>query len=105
MGNHIHSIDAKDIALFFAEGRTVFLMTLQKKKYILDYKLEDLTTLLSPVDFFRVNRTFIVHLNITKDITVYSNNRLKIQTGLPLDKDIIVSRDRVSAFKNWLEGN
>jgi len=36
---------------------------------------------------------------------MYSNSRLKIVANVSLDKDIIVSRERVSAFKNWFEGN
>ena len=39
LGNHIHSIKTDDIALFYAEGRTVFILTNQEKKFILDYKL------------------------------------------------------------------
>jgi len=105
MGNHIHSIKTNDIALFFAEGRTVFLVTQDSKKYILDYKLEDLSNVLQPKDFFRTNRTFILNLNAINDVIMYSNSRLKIVTKVGTEKDIIVSRDRVSDFKKWFEGS
>ena len=105
MGNHIRSISANDIALFFAEGRTVFLVTKEKKKFILDYKLEDLSSIVDPKKFFRANRTFILNFDAIQDVIVYSNSRLKIVLAVPTDKDIIVSRERVAAFKNWFEGN
>lgn len=105
LGNHIHSIKANDIALFYAEGRTVFLVTNDGKKFILDYKLEDLNQVLNPENFMRVNRTFIVHLDAIKDVIVYSNSRLKLILNVATDNDIIVSRDRVSNFKNWFGGN
>lgn len=105
LGNHIHSIKTTDILLFYAEGRTVYLVTKENKKYILDYKLEDLIKVLESSDFFRVNRTFIVSLNGVEDVVVYSSSRLKITPKVNVEKEIIVSREKVAIFKNWFEGN
>lgn len=105
MGNHIHSIKTSDIGLFYAEGRTVFLVTRTEKKYIVDFRLEDLVQVLSSKQFFRTNRTYVVNLNAIEDVLVYSNSRLKVKLTIPFDKDILVSRDRVADFKNWFEGN
>ena len=105
LGNHIHSIKTNEISMFFAEGRTVFLVTNQNKKYILDYKLEDLHDILNESNFFRVNRTFIININAVKDVVIYSNSRLKVELLINAEKDIIVSREKVTVFKNWFEGN
>ncbi|TJY33360.1 LytR/AlgR family response regulator transcription factor [Pontimicrobium aquaticum] len=105
LGNHIHSIKTNKIALFYAEGRTVFLVTTDAKKFVLDYKLEDLNQIVNPQNFMRVNRTFIINLDAIKDVIVYSNSRLKLILNVATDNDIIVSRDRVSRFKAWFGGN
>jgi len=105
LGNHIHSIRTKEIALFYAEGRTVFLVTNEGKKFVLDYKLEDLNQILDLSTFMRVNRTFIVNMDAIKDVIVYSNSRLKLILNVSTENEIIVSRDRVSDFKNWFGGN
>lgn len=106
LGNNIHSINTDGIALFYAEGRDVFLVTNQDKKYIIDYNLEDLSSLIDDAVFFRVNRTFIVNINEIENVSVYSNSRLKINTkAIKTDKEIIVSREKVPVFKKWLEGN
>jgi DNA-binding LytR/AlgR family response regulator len=105
LGNHIHSIKTSQIALFYAEGRTVYLVTNENKKFILDYKLEDLNSVLHPAEFYRVNRTFIININTIKDVIVYSNNRLKVTPKVKVEKEIIVSREKVSSFKKWFEGN
>ena len=104
LGNHIHSIKTEEIALFYAEGRTVYLVTKENKKFIIDFKLEDVNNVLNSALFFRVNRSFIVNINSIKDVIVYSNSRLKISPKVTTDKEIIVSREKVSAFKTWLEG-
>jgi DNA-binding LytR/AlgR family response regulator len=104
LGNHIHSIKTEEIALFYAEGRTVYLVTKENKKFIIDFKLEDVNNVLKPASFFRVNRSFIININAIKDVIVYSNSRLKITPIVNLEKEIIVSREKVNAFKTWLEG-
>lgn len=104
LGNHIHSIKTEEIALFYAEGRTVYLVTKENKKFIIDFKLEDVNNVLNSKTFFRVNRSFIININAIKDVIVYSNSRLKIAPKVAIDKEIIVSREKVSAFKTWLEG-
>ena len=77
----------------------------ENKKFILDYKLEDLNSILSSTEFYRVNRTFIININTIQDVIVYSNNRLKVTPKVRVEKEIIVSREKVSTFKKWFEGN
>lgn len=104
LGNYIHSIKTEDISLFYAEGRTAYLVTNENKKFIVDYKLEDIQKLLIPKKFFRVNRSVITNIEGIKEVTVYSNSRLKIIPKVKIDKEIIVSREKVAVFKGWFEG-
>ena len=106
LGNHIHAIKSDNIAFFYAEGRDTFLISDDKKKYMIPYTLEHLQEILDPRNFFRVNRSFIIHLNAIKDVLVFSNRRLKLRLFIEkTEKDIIVSREKVPSFKQWFEGN
>ncbi|MCB2219227.1 MAG: LytTR family DNA-binding domain-containing protein [Bacteroidetes bacterium] len=104
VGEHIRSVKTENISLFYAEGRTVFLITSKQHKYIVDYTLEELMNNLDPDMFFRVNRSFIVNINAIQDVVVYSNSRLLIELNQPFDTEIIVSRERVAQLKTWFEG-
>lgn len=102
-GNHYQSITQDDIAYFKADGKIVYLATKEGKRYIIDYTMERLERdLLPPDTFFRVNRTFMVQIDAIRDIQNYANGRLKLAVHPPADYDIIVSRERVSFFKAWL---
>jgi DNA-binding LytR/AlgR family response regulator len=103
-GEHIHSVPVAEITLFYAEDRNVFLLAENRKKYIIDYKMEELEETLDPALFFRVNRTFIIQINAIRDVIVYSNSRLLIRTKADFDKEIVVSRERVQEFKDWFNG-
>lgn len=104
IGEHIHSIPTASIRLFNTEGRNTDLILQDGRKFVTDYKMETLEELLDPSLFFRVNRSFMVHLNAIKDVLVYSNSRLKINPTLSFKEEIIVSRERVNRFKEWLGG-
>ncbi|WP_271767315.1 LytR/AlgR family response regulator transcription factor [Aquimarina algiphila] len=105
LGNHIHSVKSENISFFFAEGRDAYLVANTNKKYMIEYKLEELEKMLEPKLFFRVNRTFIVNINAIQDVLVYSNRRLKLTLNQNPDKEVIVSREKVADFKQWFEGN
>ncbi|NOX47379.1 MAG: response regulator transcription factor [Chlorobi bacterium] len=104
VGDHIRSVKAENIELFYAEGRTVYILTKKQNKYIIDFKLEELETKLDPKMFFRANRSFIININAISDVVVYSNSRLKIELNREFEKEIIVSREKVAQLKIWFEG-
>jgi|688.fasta_scaffold804310_1 DNA-binding LytR/AlgR family response regulator len=102
-GEHIQSIKVEEINNFFSEEGYTFVNYIQNKKYIIDYTLDQLEELLDPNLFFRLNRQSIVNINSINKISTYLNSRLKISAqNLPEDYSII-SRERVVAFKSWLD--
>jgi DNA-binding LytR/AlgR family response regulator len=69
---------------------------------MVDSTLEELEKQLSPELFFRVSRKYFVNINAIKDIISYTNSRLKIILNNYNETEIIVSRERVKDFKNWI---
>ncbi len=104
VGNHLRSVLTKDILAFYAEGRDVCLINLEGKEYPVEYTIESLKELLDPKKFFRVNRSYMVALEAINDVVVYSNRRLKLSLKKNIDKEIVVSREKVADFKLWFEG-
>jgi DNA-binding LytR/AlgR family response regulator len=104
LGDHIRSITSDQISLFFADGRDVYLITNQLRKFIIDYTLESLEEVLDPKIFYRVNRSYILNISAIQDVIVYSNSRLKITPNIKWEGEIIVSREKVSEFKEWFDG-
>ena len=104
VGEHIKSIPIDQVSFFYADGREVYLVTAQGRKFIIDYTLESLEDIIDPALFFRLNRTFIVNINAVKDVVMYSNSRLRIVPLQEFDKEMIVSREKVNEFKEWFDG-
>ena len=103
IGEHIHTVDVKEAAYFFSQDKATFLVTQDKKRYIIDYSLEDVENLLDPQEFFRINRKYLISMRAVKDIVSYSNSRLRIILAQSDEMDAIVSREKVQDFKKWLD--
>ncbi len=104
-GNKIQSVRTSEISYFSADGRLVSLHHQEGRKYVLDYTLSELEGMLDPESFFRANRSFVLQINTIQDVVVYSSSRLKVSVaGQSANHEIVVSRDRVGDFKNWLAG-
>ncbi len=103
LGESIVSVKTDDIIHFVAEDGITILVTKDKKRYAIDYTLEQLTDFISPIDFFRMNRKVIISINAVQKVNTYFNSRYKINSELLSDETSIVSRERVNDFKAWLD--
>ena len=103
VGEHLKSVAVKDIVYFFSRDKASFCCTTEGRTYLIDYTLEQLDAMLDPKQYFRINRKYIVGLESFTDIISYSNSRLRLVLQNSDDNDIIVSRDRVADFKQWLD--
>jgi len=104
VGTNMLSVLTRDVELFFISERSVFIRTFQGKTYDVDYSLEQLQQLVDPDQFFRINRNVMVNIEAVSKLVIYSSNRLKlvIHSGFHAD-ELIVSRDKVSDFKGWMD--
>jgi len=102
VGKKIKIIKVDEVHCFYSFENATFLKTFESN-YIINHSLTSLENDLNPNYFFRVNRTFILHINAIKDIVAYSNSRLKLVLHSYNEAEIIVSRERVKEFKNWID--
>lgn len=102
-GEKIQSVPTEEIGFFFSEERVTFLQTFSGKKFVLDATLEQVEGQVNPKDFFRLNRKYIASFQAIEEVLTYSNSRLKVILRGCSDSDILVSREKVSELKDWLD--
>tara|TARA_R110000787_G_scaffold286199_1_gene403688 strand:+ start:2990 stop:3748 length:759 start_codon:yes stop_codon:yes gene_type:complete len=103
IGQHIKIIHVDEIECFYSENKATYIHTTGNRNYLIDGSLEHWQDQLDPESFYRVNRTFMVHINVIKDIISYTNSRLKLILQTFSEAEIIVSRERVKDFKDWID--
>ncbi|MDP5171077.1 MAG: LytTR family DNA-binding domain-containing protein [Bacteroidia bacterium] len=102
-GEHLASIPVEDILYFYAEDKVTLFKTTDGKRYLVDPILGEIEEQLNPTYFFRINRSFLIHHAAIDDMISYSNRRLKIILKHPPEQEVIVSREKVTEFKEWLD--
>ena len=102
VGDHIKIIPIEEVELFYSEFKGTFIHTFEGRTFLLDTTLESLEKELDPTQFFRISRKYIISHTALKDIVVYSNSRLKLTLKSYNKEEVIVSRERVGVFKEWL---
>ena len=104
-GQKIKKVEVEEAAYFYALDKNVFLTTIQNNTYPIDYTLDKLQEVLNPEKFFRINRKMIISFSAIKNMIPYSRSRIKIELipNEPKEVEALVSVERSSAFKEWLD--
>jgi len=103
-GNKLKFVSVEDIACFYIEnGLTYLEESNSNRKYIVDFSLNELeSVLLDPMTFYRINRSMIINIEHLIEMKPYLNGRLLLNMCLNGQREIIVARERVNEFKNWI---
>ena len=102
IGQQLKVISIEEVECFYSENKGTYIHTLDNRDYLIDSTLEVVEAEINPKEFYRVSRKFIVPLKAVKEIQVYSNSRLKIILPTYKDDEVIVARERVGDFKEWI---
>jgi two-component system, LytTR family, response regulator LytT len=101
-GQKLVSVEVNDIAYFYSDGRLNFFKTSDSKKFVVDYTMDELEDMLDPERYFRISRSFYVSIASIDKIDDYFGNRLILQLRPVVDKEALVSREKVTDFKKWM---
>jgi two-component system, LytTR family, response regulator LytT len=101
-GQKLVSIEVEEIAYYYSDGRLNFFKTKDNKKFVVDYTMDELEDMLNPNDYFRISRSFYVSINSIEKIDDYFGNRLILGLKPEVDKEALVSREKVTDFKKWM---
>ncbi|RAV97737.1 LytR/AlgR family response regulator transcription factor [Pseudochryseolinea flava] len=92
----------QDSIAYFHKEELIYIHTLDNEKFISEHHtLDEIENLLNPAVFFRVNRQFIIHIQSVGKITT-THKGLTVTLKPPTKVSIDISREKATAFKNWI---
>lgn len=103
VGEHLKTVETIDILFFYSLEKTTFAQTVDGRKHILDFTIDQLENLVNTNSFFRINRKYLVSFDSIQEMISYTNSRFKLALKSSDDNNIIVARERVQEFKEWLD--
>lgn len=103
LGQKIIALPADKIAYFFSENKLTYIVAKDGKRYPMDQPLDELTNVLDPRLFFRINRQYIVTFESIAEIHPYFKGRMKLMLTPKTDEDVVISSERTPEFKKWID--
>ena len=103
VGNQFRSFNVEDIAYFKSHEGMICLFTHAGQSHPIEYTIDQLENILNPIHFFRINRKFMVSVKAVIEIHSYFNSRLLLKLLPKEEEQVIVSRERTTNFKRWLD--
>ena len=101
-GEHIKTIDIEEVVYLYTEDKATFLCTKDARRFVIDFNMDTLETILDPKAFFRINRQYIISINSIAEMFSYSKSRVLIKLSPAAKHETIVSTERSADFKLWL---
>ncbi|MFD2890889.1 LytR/AlgR family response regulator transcription factor [Flavobacterium chuncheonense] len=99
----IYLLETENILFFEAEDGVVFAYDNQGKKHLLtEPTLREIEEQLSPTDFFRINRSELIHKHYIEKIERYNKNTLAIKLK-EYKTYLKTSQNQTAAFREWVE--
>ena len=95
-------IETGDVAFFCTQEKSNFIHTYDGKVFPIDLTLDDIEKTLDPKLFFRANRQYIVNAGAVEKINFWFSSKLKVDLKPKAPEEVIVSREKAMAFRNWL---
>jgi len=96
-------LKTEDIAFLYSNHAVVKAFTSDRKTFTLDQTLDQIAGMLDPRIFFRANSQFIISRKAVRDLGFWFNRRHSINLKVQTPEKIIVSKEKVTEFKSWLE--
>lgn len=102
LGQKLIPVKTEEINHFIGEDDIVYLVTHEKKKYMIDKALAELESLLDPNHFFRVSRKYILSKTSIHSLEYYTKGQVTVKARLLEAEKIVVSRQQTPLLKEWL---
>ena len=97
------TIPTEKVAFFHVKYDCTLLVCFDGHDFGVNYSLEQLQQLLPKLQFFRLNRQYLINFQAIKEVEHYFSRKLLVTPVLPVVEKLLVSREKAIRFLRWLE--
>ncbi len=101
--NKYVNISTDAIAFFYIKHEATLIKTFEQEEYMINQSLDQIHAMLSPEQFFRLNRQYLVNFKAIKDVEHYFARKMLVNLVIPSPEKLLVNKEKVQIFLSWLE--
>ncbi|TWF39897.1 LytTR family two component transcriptional regulator [Chitinophaga polysaccharea] len=101
--NRYLTVRTDNIAYIYIKYDAPYIVTFQDQKYIISQTMEQLQSQLSPRQFYRLNRQYLVNFDAIKEVEHYSARKLALQLNVVTPEPLVIGKEKITQFLQWME--
>jgi len=101
--NKYTTVSTDQIAFFYIRNDSSTIMCFDQEEYTLHQSLDQITSLVSAKQFFRLNRQYLINFAAVKEVEHYFLRKLFVKLTIPTPEKLLISKEKTTLFLNWLE--
>jgi len=91
------------IAFFYIRRGSTTIHTFERQDYEIQQSLDQVTGLVSPELFFRLNRQYLINFGAIKEVEHYFMRKLIVHLVIPAPDTLLINKERSQSFLQWME--
>lgn len=96
-------IAVEQIAFFYIKGDLPAMVTFEGTEYIISQPLDTISNQLSPGQFYRINRQYLINFDAVHEVEHYFARKLLVHLKTPTPEKIIIGKNKATEFLQWLD--
>jgi len=97
------TVETKDIAFFHITNDSAAIRCFDNQEFTLNKSLDNITHVVSPDQFFRVNRKFLINFRAIKEVEHYFLRKLFVKLVIETPEQILINKEKTQNFLSWME--
>jgi DNA-binding LytR/AlgR family response regulator len=102
-GNKYLTVPTDQVAFIYIKQEAATLVTFQKQEYAITQSLDQVQQQLSSRQFYRLNRQYLVNFGAIKEVEHYYGRKLLVKLLVPSPDNLLLGKEKTTAFLEWLE--
>lgn len=97
------TVNIKDIAFFYIRHDATWIMCFDRQEFVINQSLDQITSAVSPKQFFRLNRQYLVNFKAIKEVEPYFLRKLYVRLIIETPDKLLVNKEKSHSFLTWME--
>ncbi|ACU59577.1 LytR/AlgR family response regulator transcription factor [Chitinophaga pinensis] len=97
------TVQTDHIAFFYIRNNCVSFKCFDKQVYTINHSLDQIIHAVSPHQFFRINRQYVVNFSAIKEVEPYFTRKLCVNLLVDTPDKLLINKERTTNFLSWME--
>ena len=97
------TVQVEDIAFFYIRYDATVIVCFDKESYSVNKSLDQIASVVSPKQFFRVSRQYLVNFKAIKEVEHYFMRKLYVKLVIDTPEKLLINKEKAHAFLSWME--